>query len=75
MKSRWGQACIYTLVTLGVAHVLLLILGLLFGKQIGWFGLKMIWAHWEGTVSAWIAVGIGVILYFCIYAFCTKDND
>lgn len=75
MRNRWVEALVYTLITLGVVHVLLLIIGILFGNQIGWFGLRMVWAHWENTISGWIAVALGVVLYFVIYSLCTGKES
>lgn len=74
MGNRWMDALVKTLITLVVVHVLLLVLGMIFGNRIGWFGLRMLWPHWQGTVSAWISIGLAVLVYFGIYALCTDKE-
>lgn len=75
MKNRWINALVKTLVTIVVIHAIMLVLGVVFGTQIGWFNIPMIWAHWHtnGNITTGI-VGL-IILYFGIYFFGTRGCD
>lgn len=75
MRNRWVDALVITLVVLLVVHIIMIVLGLIWGMQIGWFGLPMIWAHWEASTRAIVAVILLVVLYFCIYAWATGRRD
>lgn len=71
MRNRWVDALVITLVALLVSHVLMLVLGAIWGTQIGWFGFEMIWPHWETVGRGILAAIVLIVGYFCIYAWCT----
>lgn len=75
MGNRWISALIKTIITLVIVHIILLIVGWLWGNQIGWFDWTYVWAHWHTFTEICIAVVALLGLYFGIYAFCTKDTD
>lgn len=73
MGNRWVRALVKTLIVLLIVHVVLLLLGFLFGTRIGWFGLPMIWPHWHSAWESILAIIAGVILYGCIYVWFTEE--
>ena len=76
MKNRWLRALIRTVVFLAAAHVVFLILGFLFGKQIGIFHWPMVWAHWsDGAFTSTTGIVSAVVLYFIVYSFFTGSDS
>ena len=75
MRNRWINALVKTLVTVVVLHVIFLIGGWLFGNEIGWFNMSMIWAHWHQASDITLGL-IGVVLLYCgIYAWGTDGCE
>lgn len=75
MDNRYINALVKTGITAAGLHVVFLIAGFLFGKQIGWLNLPMIWAHWHDALGISVSLILSVVLYFVIFAFCTSDAD
>lgn len=74
MSNRYINACVKTLITLVCLHIIFLIGGFLFGKQIGFLNLPMIWTHLESGIGILISLVLSVALYCSIFTFCTDDT-
>lgn len=72
MNNRWINALVKTIITVVVIHAIMLVLGAMFGNQIGWFDYPMVWAHWHSSGDISIGIVCLLVLYFGIYACCTK---
>ena len=75
MENRWGNALIKTLIVVVILHVIMLIAGWLWGTELGWFGIPMIWAHWHSWGDILLSVVVLVGLYFGIYFLGTDKGD
>lgn len=75
MGNRLVSALLKTLVVLGIVHIIMLIIGLIWGNNYGWFGLRMVWPHWHTSMGITTGIVGSLILYIIIYLFFTGERD
>lgn len=70
--NHWIKSFIKLLITLFVAHAIIMILGCFWGNSVDILGIPVFWAHWHTLWGGLIAIVGMVLLYFGIDKFCTK---